>query len=80
MLMFMVTMTMIMMMMTKTTTMMMMMPGVPRAMRIHQDRREPCMQYLKAAMALHKQQNWIQDDDSLAQNLTKKLLSISKTS
>ena len=50
MLMFMVTMTMIMMMTTTTTTMMMMMimmmmPGVPRAMRIYQDRSEPCIQY-----------------------------------
>ena len=48
---------MLMFMVTMTMIMMMMMPGVPRAMRIHQDRREPCMQYLKAAMALHKQQN-----------------------
>ena len=48
MLMFMVTMAMIMLMMTTTmmmTMIMMMMPGLPRGMRIHQDRPEPCIQY-----------------------------------
>ena len=49
MLMFMVTMAIIMMMMTTTMMMimiiMMMMTWVPRGMRIHQDRHEPCMQY-----------------------------------
>ena len=58
--------------------MMMMMTRVPRGIMIQQDRRERCITD-KAATAYgsHKQQNWIQNDDSLAQNLTKKLLSAS---